>query len=103
MVQLIKNEILSEIDHVRKGLKKILGKEHLKSNHVLKLNVLFDISKCKCFQKKSEKECIYSTCTCPNEDKIINLNTYLGQKFDSCEIVLSEAEKSKFEEILSGK
>ena len=58
VTQLIKDEILAEILHVRKGLKKILSKEHLKSKHLSKFDTLFDISQCSCFKSKSQEECI---------------------------------------------
>ena len=63
---------------------------------------MFHIARCKCFEGKPKEYFISSNCICPQENKIINLETYTEQMFD-CEarILLSEAEKNKYELLLS--
>ena len=65
---------------------------------------MFDIAMCTCFLEKKIEECIYDNCACPNNKKLINFDTYINQKFHpSSQILISEEEKSSFEEIYSGK
>jgi hypothetical protein len=63
---------------------------------------VFHIARCKCFEGKSKEYFISLNCICPQENKIINLETYTEQMFD-CEarILLSESEKNKYELMVS--
>ena len=51
---------------------------------------------------KLKEQFIPSNCNCPQQDKIINLETYTEQLFDrEAKVLLSEAQKNKFELVLS--
>ena len=85
-----------------KNCKRILESEKKKEELLSDLNKVFDIAKCRCFVDKLKEQFIPSNCNCPNEDKIINLETYTDQILDrDAKILLSESEKNKFELVLS--
>ena len=97
----IENEIASQITYVKKT-PRVLKSTEKKKEIYSELNKVFHIARCKCFEGKSKEEYIYSNCTCSQENKIINFNTYTEQMLD-CEarILLSEAEKNKYELMVS--
>ena len=97
----IENEIISQISYVKK-CSRVLKNEEKKREILSDLNKVFHIARCKCFEGKSKEYSISSNCICPQEKKIINLETYTEQMFD-CEarILLSEAEKNKYELLVS--
>ena len=98
----IEKEIVATISYVQKNCKKILQNEKKKEELLSDLNKVFDIAKCRCFVDRSREEFIPSNCLCPQEDKIINLETYIEQIFENdSKILLSESEKNKFELVLS--
>ena len=100
--QKIENEIVPTILYVQKNCKKIQNSEKKKNDLFSDLNKVFDIAKCRCFVDKLKEQFIPSNCNCPNEDKIINLETYTDQIFDrDAKILLSESQKHKFELVLS--
>ena len=85
-----------------KNCKRILESEKKKEELLSDLNKVFDIAKCRCFVDKLKEQFIPSNCNCPNEDKIINLETYTDQILDrDAKILLSESEINKFELVLS--
>ena len=85
-----------------KNCKRILESEKKKEELLSDLNKVFDIAKCRCFVDRSREEFIPSNCLCPQEDKIINLETYIEQIFENdSKILLSESQKNKFELVLS--
>ena len=60
------------------------------------LDDIMDIARCRCFINKPIEYFKDQNCTCINEDKILNFQTYLDQKFDKNAIILlSEKESSK--------
>ena len=97
----IENEIASQITYVKKT-PRVLKSTEKKKEIYSELNKVFHIARCKCFEGKSKEEYIYSNCTCSQQNKIINFNTYTEQMLD-CEarILLSEAEKNKYELMVS--
>ena len=97
----IENEIVSQIVYVKKT-PRLLKNEEKKKEIYSELNKVFHIARCKCFEGKPKEYFTSSNCICPQENKIINLETYTQQMFD-CEarILLSEAEKNKYELLLS--
>ena len=97
----IENEIASQITYVKKT-PRVLKSAEKKKEIYSELNKMFHIARCKCFEGKTKEDYIYSNCNCSQENKIINLETYTEQMFD-CEarILLSEAEKNKFELLIS--
>ena len=98
----IENEIVPTILYVRKNCKKIQSSEKKKNELFSDLNKVFDIAKCRCFLDKLKEQFIPSNCNCPQENKIINIETYTEQLFDrEAKILLSEAQKTKFELVLS--
>ena len=99
----IAKEIVSEkILYVQKNCKVIQSNEKKKSDLLSDLNQVFDIAKCRCFVGKVKEQFIASNCMCPEEDKIINLESYTEQTFDrEAKILLSEAQKNKYELVLS--
>ena len=100
--QKIENEIVPTIQYVQKNCKKIQTNEKKKSELFSELDKVFDIAKCRCFVDKLKEQFIPSNCNCPQQDKIINLETYSEQLFDrEAKVLLSEAQKSKFELLLS--
>ena len=85
-----------------KNCKRILESEKKKEELLSDLNKVFDIAKCRCFVDKLKEQFIPSNCNCPNEDKIINLETYTDQIFDrEAKILLSESQKNQYELVLS--
>ena len=102
MSQKIEKEIVPTIQYVQKNCKKIQTNEKKKSELFSELDKVFDIAKCRCFVDKLKEQLIPSNCNCPQQDKIINLETYSEQLFDrEAKVLLSEAQKSKFELLLS--
>ena len=101
VTQKIENEIASQITYVKKT-PRILKSGEKKKEIYSELNKVFHIARCKCFEGKSKEEYIYSNCICSQGNKIINFNTYTEQMLD-CEarILLSEAEKNKYELMVS--
>ena len=98
----IEKEIVATISYVQKNCKKILQNEKKKEELLSDLNKVFDIAKCRCFVDKLKEQFIPSNCNCPNEDKIINLETYTDQIFDrEAKILLSESQKNQYELVLS--
>ena len=97
----IEKEIMSQISYVKK-CSRVLKNEEKKQEILSDLKKVFHIARCKCFESKSKEYFISSNCICPQENKIINLETYTEQLFN-CEarILLSEAEKNKYELLLS--
>ena len=104
MTTLLWKDVLFEIDHVRKNLKKILSKDDKKQVHLSRFNLIFDIAQCPCFINTTKEDFIYSNCTCPDEKKLINFQTYKDQMIDKdAVILLSDNEKEHFDKILSSK
>ena len=102
MAEKIQNEIESEKLYVQKSVKRFLKNQEKKKELLLNLNKVFHIAKCKCFEGKKKEEYIYSNCVCPEGNKIINFECYSEQMFDSeARILLSEAEKNKYELLVS--
>ena len=97
----IEKEIISQLSYVKKS-PKVLKNEEKKQEILSDLNKVFHIARCKCFEGKSKEHFISANCNCSQENKIINLETYTEQMFD-CEakILLSEAEKNKYELLVS--
>ena len=97
----IENEIASQITYVKKT-PRVLKSAEKKKEIYSELNKVFHIARCRCFEGKSKEYFISSNCICPQENKIINLETYTEQMFN-CEarILLSEAEKNKYELMVS--
>ena len=94
----IENEIVSQIVYVKKT-PRLLKNEEKKKELLSNLNKIFDIAYCKCYIDKTKEHYIYSNCVCPDGKKIVNFETYTQQVFDNEAILLSEEEKTKYDNI----
>ena len=97
----IENEIASQITYVKKT-PRVLKSAEKKKEIYSELNKVFHIARCKCFEGKSKEYFISLNCICPQENKIINLETYTEQMFDcQAQILLLEEDKNRYELISS--
>ena len=97
----IEKEIISHLSYVKK-CSRILKDEERKQEILSDLKKVFHIARCKCFEGKLQEYFIPSNCICIQENRIINLETYTEQMHDcQARILLSEAEKNKYELMVS--
>ena len=102
IVKQVEKLVKEKTDHVQKNKHRLLNNPEKKNAFLSEMGRIVNICNCSCFlDKTSKEEIIGSNCSCPPENKVMNLDCFGNQILGLQEIIIFEEEKQHFEKILA--